>query len=302
VTTFPCIIVGGGPIGLYTAARLESEKIPYLLLEAESQLGGQPLTLYPEKDVVDVKMFPTLKAKQIVKALEHSLDPKNIRCNSPVLSIEEEKDKILVTTPTETIECRYLILATGLGFHKPRTMGLADEEKCRNIFYSLKNFEELKNQRIVIFGGGDSALDWAKQLSAISPYVSLVHRRREFRGDPKTIEGCKLSLYLPYIPFKIEDKDGLCREITIQNVETNEFITLPSDVVLVNFGQVPTPSTLGLPLNNGIFGVVAPNCQATPRIYVVGDCLFDPARKKRIQPGFEEVDWVISSLLSKKLF
>lgn len=297
---FPCLIIGGGPVGLYAAAKLEVEKIPYLLLEAEDRTGGQPASLYPEKDVVDVKMFPPQAASKIVEALKNALDPQHVRCLCPVLKIQEEKDKILVTTPTETLEARNVILASGLGFHKPRTMGLPNEEKCQNILYNLKDYASLKDKRIVIFGGGDSALDWAKQLSAISPFVSLVHRRREFRGDPKTIEDCPVHLYLPYIPFKIVEKDGLCCDIVIQNVETQDLVTIPVDTILVNFGQVPSPSTFGLPLNKGVFGVLAPHNQASPRIYVVGDCLYDETRKKRIQPGFDEVDEVISSLLAKR--
>jgi thioredoxin reductase len=290
-------IIGGGPAGLYAASSLEVAHIPYLLIEASSTLGGQSMTLYPEKEVVDVKIFPPLKAKEIINAFVSALNPQNILLNNSVLSYHKDGATFLLKGSKEDVKANYIIVATGLGFHKPRTMGLIDEDKCSNIFYSLLDPSLMKDKRVAIFGGGDSALDWAKGLSSVAKDVYLVHRRTEFRGNPETIKGCKMNLYLPYIPVKLTQKDGKCVDITIQNVADQKEVILPIDYVLVNFGQVPSLATFSLPLTKTGFGILTDDhYEAEPGVYVAGDCLYDVNKKKRIEPAIEEVDIILSCL------
>ncbi len=294
---YDVIIVGGGPVGLYAAQALTKKGIDFLLLEAEKAIGGQPNFLYPEKLVDDVEMISARSAKEIVVAFSKGIDPEKVITGSPVVSIEEKENKVYVKTPSNEYVSKFVLLATGLGFQKPRTMGLPGEEKCQNIFYALKDPSIMENKKIVIFGGGDSALDWAKALSKISPFVSLVHRRMEFRGNPKTIEGCQLAVYLPFVPDHLTEKDGFCKDIAIKNVNDGTTLTLLSDFALVNYGQIPSPSTFALPLSQTGFGVlVADNQKVTDRIYAIGDCSYSPTKKKRIQPGIEETNSAIASL------
>ncbi|MCI1245289.1 MAG: NAD(P)/FAD-dependent oxidoreductase [Bacilli bacterium] len=291
------LIVGGGPIGLYAANLLEIKKIPYHLFEAENHLGGQPANLYPKKEVADVPLYPPMPAEEVVKTLVNGLDKNNCTLSCEVTGINEKDKGIVLETKRGQFEGNFVIVATGLGFHKPRPLGLENESKCSNILYSLKDPSLMKDKRVVIFGGGDSALDWAKQLSRLSSDVSLVHRRMEFRGNPETIKDCKLDIHLPYIPFKITEKGGFCREITIKNVTDSSLITIPCDYVLVNYGQIPSPTTFGLPLTSTGFGVVTDgNMRARKRIYVIGDCLYNPNYKKRIAPGMKEAEIAIDSI------
>jgi thioredoxin reductase len=296
------LVIGGGPVGLYAANVLETKKIPYKLLEAEAVLGGQPQTLYPEKEVVDVPLYPPMPASGVVNALIHGIDKKNIILNCEVTGIKEDETGVTVETKIGQFRSNLIIIATGLGFHKPRPLGIPNEEKCSNILYALTDQKALEGKHIVIFGGGDSALDWAKQLSSLSPYVSLVHRRTEFRGNPDTIKGCKLDLYLPYVPDSLVEEGGICRNITIKNVTDSTIKVLPCDYVLVNYGQIPAPSTFGLTLSTTGFGVVTDEkMSVSKRIYVVGDCLYNPNYKKRIAPGMQETDIVIDSILNSGL-
>ena len=291
------VVVGGGPAGLYAASRIEALKLPYVLFESGEELGGQPMSLYPEKEVVDVPLFKPMKAKEIVKIMADSINKKNVRLSSTIISIKEEKDGILVSSATESIKTKYVFIATGLGFHKPRTMGLENEEKCSNILYSLLDPMAMKDKKVIIFGGGDSALDWAKGLSTIASKVSLVHRRDEFRGNPDTIKGCKIDVYLSFIPAKIDYSNGLCNNIVIKSVKDEHEVSLPSDYVLVNFGQIPAPSTFGYPLTTKGFGIeTGPHYEIAKNIFVVGDCLYDETKKKRIEPAMEEIDDVFTFL------
>jgi len=296
------IIIGGGPVGLYAANLLETKKIPYRLLEAENVLGGQPSSLYPEKDVSDVPLYPPMPAQKVVDALVHGIDQKNVILNCEVNGIKETTKEVLVETKIGSYSSNFIIVATGLGFHKPRPLGLENEDKCANILYALKDMKMLKDKRIVIFGGGDSALDWAKQLSEISPYVSLVHRRTEFRGNADTIKNSKLNLYLPFVPEKIFEEGGFCREITIRNASDASLVTLPCDYVFVNFGNIPSPATFGLPLTPSGFGILADEkMSVTKRIYVIGDCLYNPKYKKRILPGMDEAEIAVNSIIEANL-
>lgn len=289
-------IIGGGPIGLYAAKILEKRGIPYLLFEAEDQLGGQLQRLYPEKDVEDLPEFPNEKAKNIILKLAQSIDKSKVLLRSPITQIQEMPNGVYLKSKEEYL-AQYVLIATGLGFYKPRLMGLPYEKQCSNIYYSLQNPQEMAQKRVVIFGGGDSALDWAKMLSSLSPFVSLVHRRKEFRGNPKTIEGAKIAIYLPYVPDSIEEKNTRCVSVTIKNVENASKIKLPCDAVLVNYGLVPSPSTFALPYSQEGFGILTNDAQqASERIYAIGDCCFQKDRRKRIKPGFEEADAAIASL------
>jgi len=140
-------------------------------------------------------------------------------------------------------------------------------------------------------------LDWAKALSKISDEVSLIHRRTEFRGNPDTIIGCKLRLYLPYVPDHLIEKKGLCQEIVIKNVNDGSFVSLPVDVVLVNYGQIPSPSTFSYPLSKTGFGIeVGLHNRISPHVFAIGDCAYSQDKKKRIAPGMMEANEVLATL------
>lgn len=295
---YDCIVIGGGPVGLYAASLLNKHNIAHLLLEA-NQLGGQCLSLYPEKEVVDVPKLGIMKSKDLVNSLISKCDKTCLLQGMKVKEIKPSKGKFIITTEETKFLSKTIILATGLGFHSPRKMGLIGEDRCSNILYYLKDYESLKGKNVVIFGGGDSALDWAKELSEISN-VTLVHRRMEFRGNPATIEGKRVALCLPYIPFALTCMNGKATSIVISNVQTSEKKELPCDYILVNYGQVPTPSTFGYPLTEKGFGLEAGNhFEISPHLFAVGDCVYSSSHQKRMEPGFEECEEVISRIISQ---
>jgi len=298
-TMLDCIIVGGGPVGLFAAAELQKQKRSFRLLEASDTLGGQTLTLYPEKEIVDIPGIPSIKAKDYIASLIQNIDPVNVSLGVKVLSYVREGETLSVTTSDGVIKAKNLLLATGLGFYKPRTMGLPDEEKYSNILYTLKDFNFLKGKKVVIFGGGDSALDWAKEISQISSFVSLVHRRTEFRGNPDTIKGRPVTLYLPYIPHALIESNGQLVGITIEEVNDHHLINLEVDYVLVNYGAVPSPSLLGLKPGPTFGALVNEHCEAEPHVFAVGDCCSYEGKLKRIAPGQEDVRRALAVMLSE---
>lgn len=287
------IIIGGGPIGLYLASKCEN----YLLFEATDCLGGQLVKLYPEKIIDDLDGFEQIKAKDYIKLLIEKVNPSSIHLNEKVLSIKRGK-LIKVATSEGEYFADDVVITTGLGFPSPRPLGLEGEQDCSNILYSLQDFSFLKDKKVAIFGGGDSALDWAKHLSQISDHVSLIHRRTEFRGNPKTIEGINnLKLFLPYIPYSLNKTDDKCTQITIKKVsETeNELITLDVDYVLVNYGNIAEQTKFGFG-EDETFINVKDDYAVSPHIYAAGDVINYENKKRRIAPGNNEIDKILKEL------
>lgn len=291
------VIIGAGPVGLYAASELEKKGEDYLLLESESYLGGQISKFYPQKLVVDVPLFGECKAIDIVNKLSENLNKTRIHLGEEVLSITNENQNIIVKTALDSYLAKNVIVATGLGRSLPRPLGVEKEKECSNILYDLQDPKMMIGKKVAIFGGGDSALDWARDLSKVAKHVSLIHRRTEFRGDANTIAGCDVSLFLPYIPRSVAVENGKAVSITIENVADHSLISLDIDYIFVNFGQVPTPSTFGFALSDNGFGLIhKKHYEIAPHIYAAGDVCYDENKKKRMLPGFEEIDEILKAI------
>lgn len=294
------IIVGGGPAGLYFANKCQSKDIDYLLIEASDSLGGQLPRLYPEKDIVDIKGIEVIKAKDYAEQLAKALDKNRILLNNKVIDVVPG-DKVEVKTNSSSLTCDYLVLATGLGSSTPRPLGVEHEFEVNNIVYKLDDFSNLKNKRVAIFGGGDSALDWAKHLSKISNNISLIHRRLEFRGNADTIKDChNLNVYLPYVPDHIEVDKNTAKSIIIREVVeegiTPKFTAIPVDLILVNYGNIAEVSNFNFE-KDGSFLKVDPNSYSiTKNIFAIGDVASYENKKRRIQPSIEEADVVFNTI------
>ena len=290
------IIVGGGPAGLYFANKCQNNGLDYLLIEASDTLGGQLPRLYPEKDIVDIKGIDVIKAKDYASKLANNLKKEKVLLNTKVVDIVPG-DKIEVKTSTLSYSCDYLIIATGLGSSTPRPLGVDHEFEVKNIVYKLDDYSQLKEKRIAIFGGGDSALDWAKHLSKISNNVSLIHRRLEFRGNADTIKDChNLAVYLPFVPDHIDVENNKATSITIREVveegKTPKFIAIPVDLILVNYGNIAEATNFNFEKDGSFLKVNSTTYSIAKNIFAIGDVASYENKKRRIQPSIEEADAV----------
>jgi len=288
------IIIGGGPAGLYFANLCEKEHFDYLILEATENYGGQLTKLYPEKDIVDIPGIECIKAKDYISLLYEGINRQNLLLNSKVEKIENN----VVFTANNSYFADNIIICTGLGFSSPRPLGVDGEASCKNILYSLQKLDFLRGKRVAIFGGGDSALDWAKEISAISDNVHLIHRRTEFRGNPETIKNCtNLKVHLPYNPLSIDIQNSVASSVTIINAnpEIDDKVIIPVDYILVNYGNIASNTGFGFK-QTGAFIDVDKNYQIQNQIYAIGDVANYENKKRRIAPLIEECHKVLEHI------
>ena len=293
--SYKVIIVGAGPIGLYFASKCEEQGIDYLVLEGSEDIGGQLTRLYPEKDIVDIPGIDCIKSKDYIELLRSKISTNRVITNSQVTDIKNG-DKIRLFSGKTVYFCEFLVIATGLGASVPRPLGVEHENECDNIIYSVKTFDHLKDKRVAIFGGGDSALDWAKAISAISDNVHLIHRRLEFRGNPETIKDCKnLHIHLPYVPFSIGYNNGKATSVTIKKVDEEKLESIDVDYIFVNYGNVASFSSFPFKME-GSFLPVDENQNIEGRVFAIGDVCQYENKTRRIAPGIKEADKVFKTI------
>ena len=221
------LIIGAGPVGLFAVHQLGIIGLKAEVVDNLDKAGGQCIELYPDKPIYDIPGIFECTGESLTKSLLEQIKPfkTNFHLNERVQAISKEKDDWKITTSKEKIfKAPNIIIAGGVGSFEPRKFLIKDAEKFENngIFYSVKDKNYFKNKKICIFGGGDSALDWAIELSKISEVV-LVHRRNEFRGGKHSAEIVKklekegkLKLKTPFQINSIEGENKI-NAITVKN-------------------------------------------------------------------------------------
>jgi len=297
-------IIGGGPVGMFTAFYAGMRQASVKIIESLPQLGGQLSALYPDKYVYDVAGFPKIKASELVDRLSEQMGQfeQEICLNEEVIEVTREDDVFKLITSSQTHYSKTIIITAGNGAFKPRTMNLQDEAKFENtnLHYSIKDINDFANKNVVIFGGGDSAVDWALMLEKIASSVSIVHRRDRFRAHEHSIvqlEECSVNILTPYVPTELHG-DTKLESIILKESKTKEEIELKADDYLVNYGFI---SNLG-PINNWGLAIenhsIAVNSRAEtniPGIYAVGDIATYPGKVELMATGFGEAPIAVSN-------
>ena len=189
------IIIGAGPVGLFAVHQLGIKGLKAVVVDNLDKAGGQCIELYPDKPIYDIPAIPECTGEELTKKLLEQIKPFKTEffLNERVEEAKQDKDNWVVKTNNKNnFTAPNVIIAGGVGSFEPRKLTLKEAEKYegKSLFYSVKNKEKFKNKKITIFGGGDSALDWALELSKFSK-INLVHRRNEFRGVPHTLSEIK---------------------------------------------------------------------------------------------------------------
>jgi len=295
------LIIGAGPTGLFAVQQLGLIGLKAEVVDNLDKVGGQCSELYPDKPIYDIPGIPECTGESLTKNLMKQIKPfnTNFHLNERVEQIEKEGTQWKIkTNKKKTFISPNIIIAGGVGSFEPRKFPLKEAEKFeeKGVFYYVKEKKYFDKKKICIFGGGDSALDWAMELSNISKVV-LVHRRTEFRATHKTVEAVKnlekkgkIQIETPYQINSIEG-DTKIKNITIKN-ENGKIKKIDTDCILGFFGLIMKLGPItewGLNLDKKYIPVNAENFQTNKKgIFAIGDICTYPGKLKLILSGFHE--------------
>ncbi len=306
------VIVGAGPIGLFSVFELGLYDMKAHLVDILDRPGGQCAELYPEKPIYDIPAVPACTGAELVERLMEQIKPFNpaFHLGQMAEKLEKNEDgKWRVTTDKGTVlEAPVVVLAAGGGSFVPKKMPIKGIESYEgtSVFYAVRKMDFFKGKRLVIAGGGDSALDWAINLQPIAESVTLVHRRDEFRAAPDSVGKMRGLVSEGAMDLKIANitgvsgKDGQISAVTLKE-EGKEPFDLPCDCLLGFYGltmKLGPVADFGMTLENELIPVDTATFETNlPGVFAVGDINTYPGKMKLILSGFHE-----AALMAKKAF
>ena len=295
------LIIGAGPTGLFTAHQLKLIGLDCEIVDNLDKIGGQCIELYPDKPIYDIPAVPECTGEELTNNLLNQLKPFDIKfhLSERVEEVKKEENNWLVkTSGGNSFLTPNVIIAGGVGSFEPRKFSPKECEKFENksLFYSVKDKNIFNGKTVSIFGGGDSALDWAIELSKES-HVNLIHRRDEFRGAQATVDKMhalvkdgKINLFTKYQMANVHGEQTL-ESIDIKH-DNDEIKNLKTEYVLGFFGlimQLGPIANWGLNLNKKTIEVDTEKFETNQKgIYAVGDICNYPGKLKLILSGFHE--------------
>ena len=302
INTDICII-GTGPVGLFAVFEAGLLKMRCHLIDALPQVGGQLSEIYPHKPIYDIPGYPEIKAQELIDRLMEQINPFNpsFTLGERVEALEKQTDGsyIVKTNEGTSVHCQVVVIAGGLGSFEPRKPEIEnlDHYEGKGVAYMIKNPEIFREQKVVLAGGGDSALDWTIFLENIAEEVTLIHRGDTFRGAPDSAEKVfemakegRIKLILQSNGTSVSGK-GHLQEITVQARDKSSY-TIPTNHLIPLFGLSPKLGPIaawGLNIEKSAINVnTFDYSTGVERIYAIGDVNTYPGKLKLILSGFHE--------------
>ncbi|MEW9033543.1 MAG: NAD(P)/FAD-dependent oxidoreductase [Planifilum fimeticola] len=288
-------IIGGGPTGLFAAFYAGMRQMSVKVIESMPQLGGQLSALYPEKYIYDVAGFPKVRAQELINNLiEQAKTADPIYClDEKVLKVEKRSDGIFELTTTKQVHLsRAVIITAGCGAFEPRKLNLPEAERFegKGLYYFVNDMQQFAGKKVLIAGGGDSAVDWALMLEPIAESVTLIHRRDRFRAHEHSVQQMMKSSIRVITPREIQSIHGDDRieKVVIVNKQSGETEELEADAV----GPI---QNWGLNIEKGSILVNSKMETNIPGIYAAGDIAHYPGKVKLIAAGFGEAPTAVNN-------
>ncbi len=304
VSATDVVIVGAGPVGLFAVFQCGMLGLRTHVIDALDTIGGQCIALYPDKPIYDIPAWPVINGAELVEQLRRQAEP-----FQPVYHLGQQSAGIerlpdgrlrLATTAGTVLETSAVIVAAGAGAFRPNRPPLQDIERYegKSVFYAIGRREDLADKRVVIAGGGDSAVDWALSLVGLAGSVTVVHRRPRFGATPASVqrlmqfaERGEVELVIPYQLQALAGIDGRLATVTVCDTEGRRR-DLQADALLAFFGL---STDLG-PLSNWGFRVDKQQLSVDPTtvetsiagVYAIGDVASYANKPKLILTGFAE--------------
>lgn len=305
------IVIGAGPVGLFTVFEAGLLKMKCHLVDALPQPGGQLAEIYPKKPIYDIPGYPHILAQELVDNLMEQIEPfkPGFTLGERAETLERLEDNtIKITTNRGTeINAPVVAIAAGLGSFEPRKPPIDNitQFEDKGVEYFIKNPEVYRNKRVVVAGGGDSALDWTIYLADVADEVYLVHRRQGFRGAPDSVEKVQELSNAGKIKLITEAQvvglngNGKLNEVVIRHNKEGDQV-VPTDHFVPLFGMAPKLGPLqdwGLELDKdgGIVVNTFDYSTNVPGVYAIGDINSYPGKLKLILCGFHEATLMCQS-------
>ena len=313
------LIIGAGPVGLFTVFEAGLLGLDCILIDNLDKIGGQCSELYPEKPIYDIPGVPNQTAQEHVDALLNQIKPFDyeVFLNERVESLEEITDEEisswkLTTSDGNEFIAKSIFIAAGAGSFEPRrppAIENPDRFLNKGISYSVKSKEMYRDKDLLIFGGGDSALDWTVELSEIANSIKLIHRRDEFRGAPNTesqmrklVETGQVGLKTPFVIEELIGSDTI-EAVTVKNFESKEIEEIKCDEILFLFGlnkKLGPIAEWGIDMNNKKISVDTEKYEtSTKGLFAVGDINDYPGKLDLILCGFHETTLAVQEAFKR---
>jgi thioredoxin reductase len=292
-------IIGAGPVGLYAAYYAGLRRMSVKLIDSLSNLGGQLVTLYPEKYIYDVAGFPKILAKDLAANLiaQGTQYQPSIALGEQVQTLEYFPDRkaYRILTSHNQHDARCILIAAGVGAFRAKKLANTEMARFegRGLFYSVQDPQVFKDKRVLIVGGGDSAVDWANALSDLAGQVTVIHRRDVFRAHEEAVRQMRQgrSQVIVFNELKSINGDGQIDSVTIVDNRDSQERLLSVDAVLVNIGfetSLGPISKWELKLEGATIKVDHAMQTNRPGIFAAGDVAAYPGKLKLISVGFGE--------------
>jgi len=304
------LIIGAGPCGLFTVFEAGLLKLKCHLIDALPQVGGQLSEIYPKKPIYDIPGYPKVLAGELVKSLEEQIKPFH-----PTFTLGERAEKIektgekeftLKTNRGTIIQAPVIAIAGGLGCFEPRKPPIEgiDKYEDKGVDYMVKDPEKFRGKKLLIAGGGDSALDWTIELAEIAEEVTLIHRRSSFRGALDSVDKVmalakskKVNLYTEAQAVGVNG-NGVLTEVVVKSKTLGEFSQAVDNFIPL-FGLTPKLGPIadwGLNIHKSAIEVNTEDYSTNvPGIYAIGDINTYPGKLKLILCGFHEGTLMVQS-------
>lgn len=308
-TVYDITIIGAGPVGLFAAFYAGLRQANVKIIDSLPDLGGQPGMLYPEKNIYDIPAYPVIRASELITNLKQQLDrfqdTTTICLGEEVLSVEKTNDIFLLHTSKAVHYTKSIILACGNGAFSPRRLDLpgATEYEQGNLHYYVSSLETFRDRRVVLCGGGDSAVDWALALEPIAKEVTLVHRRNEFRAQEHSLRLLKQShvrILTPFVPHELHGAKHQLHAISFKEARGESIQQIEADHFIVNYGFSSSLGQLkkwGFELHRNAICVSSTMETTIKGIYAIGDAAHYEGKVKLIATGFGEAPTAVNNAL-----
>lgn len=297
-------IIGGGPTGLFASFYGGMRKMKVKILDSLPQLGGQLTELYPDKFIYDVGGFSKVLAKDLVDNLvvQANYGDPTICLEETVTAAQRHDDHFIIQTDKGLHYTKAILLTAGVGAFQPRKVGVEGSEQFegKTLHYGVKDLTVFHDKKVVVLGGGDSAVDWAMMLEDVASHVTLSHRREKMTAHEANIDtlmASKVEVKKPYGVKEFVGENGEIRELVLIDKEGNEE-RLEVDHVIVNYGNITSLGPIkewGLEMEKNAVLVNSKMETSIPGIYAAGDIATYDGKVKLIAVGFGEAPTAINN-------